>query len=462
MALSPVGYDLIVLGGGAAGLAAARSAAAAGARTMMVTDGPPGGDCTFTGCVPSKTLIEAAADGLPFDKAMARVQATVAAVAATETAEVLRAEGIEVLRGRARFTAPDEISVPENVLRAGKTVIATGAVPLVPEIAGLDDTPFLTTDTVFDLTEAPESLVVLGGGAVGCELAQAFARLGVAVTVVEAADRLLPGNDPEVSTLLTEVLATEGVTVHTSAKVESVHGDGRSITLRAGSTSISAQQFLVAVGRTPSTDRLGLEAAGVAIDEQGFVVVDKHLATTAPGIYAAGDVTGLFGHTHAAYAMGRVAVGSALRRIRRPTFSSAAIPQVVFTDPEIATVGLLEHEVTDARARVAYLPMSEVDRAITADATAGFVKLIAGPRRVLGDVGGGKLLGATIVAQRAGELIAEATLAMSTGMFTGRLAQTVHAYPTWSISVQQAAAQFFGNYGGRTARRVGTDGRTDV
>lgn len=460
--MKTVGYDLVVLGGGAAGLAAARSAVVAGARTVMVTDGPPGGDCTFTGCVPSKTLIEAAADGLAFDKAMARVQATVATIAATETEDVLRAEGIEVLRGRAKFTAPGEIAVGEHILRAGKTVIATGAVPLVPDIAGLDEAPFLTTDTVFDLTEAPESLIVLGGGSVGCELAQAFSRLGVSVSVVEATDRLLPDNDPEVSTLLTEVLTTEGVTVHSGAKVESMSGDGRSVTLRSGSTSISGQQLLVAVGRTPSTDGLGLEAAGVDIDERGFVVVDKHLATTAPGIYAAGDVTGLFGHTHAAYAMGRVAVGSALRRIRGPTFSPAAIPKVVFTDPEIATVGLLEHEVTDARARVAYLPMSEVDRAITADATTGFIKLIAGPRRVLGDVGGGKLLGAIIVARRAGELISEATLAMSTGMFTGRLAQTVHAYPTWSIGMQQAAAQFFGTYGGRTARKVAADGRTDV
>lgn len=452
--MTRVEHDLIVIGGGAAGLAAARSAVAAGARTLMVTDGPPGGDCTFTGCVPSKTLIEAAADGLPFDKAMARVHATVATIAATENEEALHAEGIDVLRGRARFTAPDRIEVDERVLRSPRMVIATGAAPLVPAIPGLDGTPSLTTDTVFDLTEAPESLIVLGGGAIGCELAQAFARLGVRVSILEAEDRLLPQYDPEAAALLRDVLTAEGITVHTGSQVESVRGDSGTVTLRAGSTGVTAQRLLVAVGRTPSTEGLGLAAAGIDTDDRGFIVVDKHLATTAPGSYAAGDVTGLFGHTHAAYAMGRVAAGSALHRLRRPTFSTAAIPQVVFTDPEIATIGVSEHEVTDTRARVAYLPMSEVDRAITADATTGFVKLIAGPRRALGNTGGGRLLGATIVARRAGELIGEAALAMTTGMFTGRLAQTVHAYPTWSIAMQQAAAQFFGGHGGRTARKV--------
>jgi pyruvate/2-oxoglutarate dehydrogenase complex dihydrolipoamide dehydrogenase (E3) component len=174
-----------------------------------------------------------------------------------------------------------------------------------------------------------------------------------------------------------------------------------------------------------------LDAAGVRTDERGFVVVDRHMATTADGVYAAGDVTGLFPHTRGAYAMGRVAIAAALRRFRRPWFDATVIPQVVFTDPEIATVGAAEHDLTAARrARVAFLPLWEVDRAITADRTTGFVKLLAGPRPILGNLGGGRVLGATIVSQRAGELIHEPALAMRTGMFTGRLAQTVHAYPT--------------------------------
>ncbi|MGH3432226.1 MAG: dihydrolipoyl dehydrogenase family protein [Thermocrispum sp.] len=435
-------YDVVVIGGGAAGLAAARSAVRAGVHTMLVTDGPPGGDCTFTGCVPSKTLIEAAGQGLPFDKAMARVREAVARIAATEDEQALRTEGIDVLRGRARLGAPNQIEVDRQVLGARRIVIATGAKPVLPAVPGLDSVESLTTDTIFGLTVPPGSLAVLGGGAVGCELAQAFARLGVRVTLVEATDRLLPDHDPEVSTLLAEVLTADGVSVHTGAPAESVQGDSHAATLRAGSATVTAARLLVAAGRIPETGGLGLDVAGVATDNRGFITVDKHLETTAAGVYAVGDVTGLFGHTHAAYAMGRVAIGAALRRARRPTFSTRAIPRVVFTDPEIATVGLAEHQVADRRARVAYLPMAEVDRAIAAESTSGFVKLIAGPRAVLGNIGGGRLLGATIVADRAGELINEAALAMTAGMFTGRLAQTAHAYPTWSIALQQAAAQF--------------------
>ncbi|WP_309117699.1 FAD-dependent oxidoreductase [Saccharothrix sp.] len=446
-------YDVIVIGGGAAGLAAAQAAVRAEAHVLLVADGEIGGDCTFTGCVPSKTLIEAAAHGASFAEAMARVRATVARIAATEDETVLRAQGIEVLRGRARFTGRDTFEVDGRRVRSARIVIAAGASPLVPPIDGLADLPVLTTDSVFGLTEAPESLAVLGGGAAGCELAQAFARLGVAVTVVEAADRLLPGVEPEASELLAEVFAAEGITVHTDTQVTAASTENGRVVLRTSAgTEVSAQRLLVAVGRRPDTAGLGLDAAGVRTDERGFVAVDRHMATTADGVYAAGDVTGLFPHTHAAYAMGRIAIGAAVRRSRRPSFDSTAIPRVVFTDPEIATVGTTEHEVTDRRARVAYLPMSEVDRAIAADRTRGFVKLLAGPRPLLGNLGGGRLLGATIMCRRAGELIHEPTLAMRTGMFTGRLAQTVHAYPTWSIAVQQAAAQFFDGYGGRTAR----------
>ncbi|MDV6013639.1 NAD(P)/FAD-dependent oxidoreductase [Haloechinothrix sp. LS1_15] len=448
-------YDLVVLGGGAAGLAAASTGVRQGATTLLVTESPPGGDCTFTGCVPSKTVIEAAAAGLPFGRAMARAREVVARIGATEDESVLRARGIDVMRGHARLLSRDRIQVGTRVVRAPRMVLATGSAPMVPPIGNLADVPVLTTDTVFDLEAAPDSLAILGGGANGCELAQAFARLGIPVSLVESEGTLLPGTDPDVSALIGESLAADGVDVRVDAPVSSVHGDGQEITLTAGSATLSAQRLLVTTGRAPVTADLGLDAAGVATDHRGFVVVDRHLRTTVPGITAAGDVTGLSGHTHAAYAMGRVAATAALRRTRKPVFGTGAIPEVVFTTPEVATVGTFEHDVTDHRVRVAYLPMAEVDRAVTAGATTGFVKLIAGPRRGLGRLGGGKLLGATVVAERAGELISEATLAIDTGMFTGRLAQTIHPYPTWSIALQQAAAQFFGSHGGRTARRAG-------
>ena len=388
---------------------------------------------------------------------MATVRDAVAAIAATETAEVLAREGIEVLRGRVAFTSPGEVRVDGRVLRARRFVIATGSRPAVPPVPGLAEADYLTSETIWGLGELPGRLAVLGGGAVGCELAQAFARLGSRVTVIEAAPRLLPAADPAASQVVEEVFRAEGISVRTGVAAASVkqNDDGVTLVLASGEET-ATDRLLVATGRQPVAGRLGLENAGVRLDERGYVITDRHLATTAPGIYAAGDVTGRMPFTHAAHAMGRLAARNALRRRWSPpgAFATAAIPWVVFTDPEVAQVGLTEPQATATwpGARVAWLPMSEADRAVTAGRTEGFVKIIAGRRRVFRNVGGGRVLGATIVAARAGEMIHEPALAMRTGMFTGRLAQTVHAYPTWSLAIQQAAAQFFGRFGGRTAR----------
>ncbi len=444
-------YDLIVIGGGAAGLGAARAAVRRGARTLLVSDGPHGGDCTITGCVPSKTLIEAARRGLSYPDATQRMREVIAEIAATEDAEALRKEGIDVLPGQAAFADRGRIRVDGRALRSRRFVIATGSAPSVPAVPGLRQVPYLTNETIFDLPELPASLAVLGGGAVGCELAQAYARLGCRVTVLESQSRLLPSEEPETSAVIERVFAAEGVDVRTQAKVESAAatGDGVGLALSAG-TAVQVEKLLVAVGRAPVTDGLQLEAAGVRLDDRGHVVTDDRLATTAPGVYAAGDVTGRMLFTHAGHEMGRIAAGNALgRRARR--YRTRATPWVVFTAPEVARVGLAEAEAAPRGGRVAYLPMSELDRAITAGATEGFIKLVAGPRPWLRNAGGGQILGATIVAERAGELIHEAVLAMATRMFTGRLAAATHAYPTWSYGVQLAAAQFFMKIGGREA-----------
>jgi len=456
----PAGYGLIVIGGGAAGLGAARAGAAAGARTLLIAEGEIGGECTFTGCVPSKTLIEAADRGAAFLAAMTAVRNAVAAIAATETAEILAREGIEVLRGQAVFTSSGEVRVDGRSLRARGFVIAAGSRPAVPPVPGLAEADYLTNETIFGLGELPGRLAVLGGGAVGCELAQAFARLGSQVTLVEAAPRLLPAADPAASEIIERVFRAEGISVRTGVAAASVKQNGNGVTLvLASGEETAADRLLVAAGRQPAAGHLGPENAGVRLDERGHIVTDRHLATTAPGIYAAGDVTGRMPFTHAAHAMGRLAARNALRRRWSPPapFTTAAIPWVVFTDPEVAQVGLTEPQAAASRpgVRVAYLPMSEADRAVTAGRTEGFVTIIAGRRRVLGNAGGGRVLGATIVAARAGEMIHEPALAMRTGMFTGRLAQAVHAYPTWSLAIQQAAAQFFGCFGGRTARPAG-------
>ena len=450
-------YDLVVIGGGAAGLGAARAGAAAGARVLLVSEGEIGGECTFTGCVPSKTLIQAAARGATFADAMTAVRGAVKTIAATETAEVLAREGIEALRGHAAFTRTGTVSVEGRALQARRFVIATGSRPAVPAVPGLAEAGYLTNETIFDLDELPGRLTVLGGGPVGCELAQAFARLGSQVTLIEAAPRLLPAADPAVSHQIEKVFHAERISVRTGVTAASVTHNENGVTLvLVPEEKIAADRLLVATGRQPITDGLGLGDAGIRLDERGNVVTDRHLSTTVRSVYAAGDVTGRMLFTHAAFAMGRLAARNALRRRWSPaaTFETSAIPWVIFTDPEVAQVGLTEQQaaVSHAGARVAWLPMSEADRAVTAGRTEGFVKIITGRRPVLGNTGGGRVLGATIVAARAGEMIHEVALAMRTRMFTGRLAQTSHAYPTWSLAIQQAAAQFFGTYGGRTAR----------
>ncbi|WP_201294862.1 MULTISPECIES: NAD(P)/FAD-dependent oxidoreductase [unclassified Nocardiopsis] len=454
--------ELLVIGGGSAGLSAARTAVAAGARPTLVTEGPPGGDCTFTGCVPSKALIEAAARGEDFTAAMRRVRGAVDTVAATENEAALTGEGIEVVRGRAMFLSPYEVEVGTRVLTPDRVVIATGSAPLLPPVPGLRGLDPLTSDTVFSLRRRPRSLAVLGGGAIGCELAQAFARLGTAVTVVEAAGRLLPNEDPEASGVLAARFAAEGIGVRTGAEVSGAsRTDGTAVLELADGGRVEAERVLVAVGRRPTTGSLRLAAAQVDLDRRGAVVTSACLATTSPSrVYAAGDVTGRVALTHAAHLMGRVAARNALRRGPPARLDDSVIPRVTFTDPEVAHVGVTEREAarTHPRARVAYLPLNEVDRAVVTGRTDGFVKIIAGPRRLLGDTGGGRVLGATIVSERAGEMVHELALAMRTGMFTGRLAQTVHAYPTYAVGVQQAAAQFVGGYGGRVARPVDQDG----
>lgn len=454
--------DVAVIGGGAAGLAAARAASRRGRRTLLVSDGELGGECTFSGCVPSKTLIEAASQGLGFDEALERMRAVIARIAATENEEVLAREGIEVLRGRARFCGRRILSVNGRSVKAKRVIIATGSYPALPPIPGLDAKCCLTNETVFQLTSLPRSIAVLGGGAIGCELAQAFRRFGARVELIEAEDRLLPRGDPEAGTVLARVFAAEGINLHLGKKVERVEwaSPGVGVRLSASAGSLRADLLLVAVGRRPATADLNAEEAGVELDERGFVRVDQHLASSAPGVYAAGDVTGRMLFTHAADEMGRLAVRNAFAWPLRSSFPTQAVPWVTFTDPEVAQVGVTEAD-SPPGALVAVVPMSGVDRALTAGRSEGFVKLIAAPRHLLGHAGGGKLVGATVVAPRAGEMIHEAALAIRTQMFTGRLAQTVHAYPTWSTAIRLAAAQFFFEVDGRRARPA-SRGRSDA
>lgn len=447
-------YDVAVIGGGAAGLAAARSARAEGASVAFVQDGPPGGDCTFTGCIPSKTLLAEGARGAGFASAMSRVRANVARVAATESSAVLRSEGIEVVDARATLRSANRVDVGDGVLDAERIVLATGTEPTVPPLPGIDEIDPLVPESLFALTAPPSSVAVVGAGSTGCELAQALARLGVEVTLVEEASRVLSGEVETVSTVVGDALVRDGVRVMTGAGVEKIEpnelGGGVRVHLDPGEP-LDVERVLLAVGRTPATDSLGLDAAGVAVDDQGWIVVDDRMRTTAAGVFAAGDVTGLAPFTHAADEMGRVATANALHRFHWRRFDAGRVPYTVFTDPEVARVGVSEHD-SPPGSRVAELPLDRVDRAITDGSEEGFLQLVVAPRRLLRRVAGGRLVGATVVAPRAGEILAPIVLALRAGMFPARLAVTTQAYPTWTTALQQVAAQLLTEFDGVRAR----------
>ncbi|MEM7340022.1 MAG: FAD-dependent oxidoreductase [Actinomycetota bacterium] len=450
--------DLAVLGGGAAGLAAVREARRRGASALMVNAGPIGGDCTFTGCVPSKTLIEAARVGASFGEAFGRVRSVVDRIASSETADVLRAEGIEVIDEVGEITGPGRLRAGSTAVEAGGVVVAIGSRPAVPPIPGLDAVEPLTSDSFWSLGQAPTSLAVIGGGAIGCELSQALALLGVEVTLIEMAPRLLASEEPASSGVVARALDAAGVTVRTGVAVERVERrtDGAVLHLDDGSL-VAAEQVLVATGRRSNADRSGLSAAGLDLDERGYVATSDDLKTTMARTYAAGDITGRVQLTHAADQMGRIAAGNSLRRLGRTRFVADRIPRVTFTDPEVASVGATEADAALRwpKARVVELPLDEHDRAIAADRTDGFIKLIAAPKPVIGHLGGGHLVGASIVAPRAGEMLGELTLALALKTFVGRVALTAHPYPTWSYGIQKAVGQFFTEIEGRTHRPVG-------
>jgi len=448
-------YDLAVVGGGTAGLIAALIAAAAGARVCLVERARVGGECLWTGCVPSKSLLAAAdlaqrmrrADrvGLvpvepkvDFQRVVDHVRAAQARIAPQDSPERLRAAGVEVLQGGARFTGPGRLLVDagDGGLEVGSRValIATGSRPVLPELPGLQAADPLTSDTVWDLEELPQRLLVIGGGPVGCELAQGFARLGTRVTLLEAEAALLPGEEPEVRALLAERLRREGVDLRLATRGLRVGRDGHGFALDAGPQGrIGFDRVLVAIGRVAVTDGLGLKTIGVRCGPAGNVLVDQRLATNAPRVFAAGDVTGVLPFTHVAAYQARLAVPNALFGLRRQA-DYRAVPYVVFTDPEVAQVGLSEAAARDrfgARVTIWTFPYERLDRAVTAGEADGFAKLIGGPR--------GRLLGGTVAAPAAGEAIAELAQWVARGARIGDLSQAVHAYPTFAEGPARAA-----------------------
>ena len=442
-------YNLVVIGAGSAGLVTAYVGVAARARVALIEERAMGGDCLNTGCVPSKALIRSAklaheganagAFGMKghletdFAAVMKRVHAVVAKVAPHDSAERYRGLGADVIAGYARVVDPWTVEVGDRRLTARRIVIATGAEPILPPIPGLHDIEPLTSETLWRLTERPERLLVVGGGAIGCELAQAFARLGSRVTLVEGASCILAREDEEVSDAMRAALVAdggavvEGVAVATFARGCATLADGR---------MIAFDRVLVAVGRRPRTRGFGLEELGLLDD--GRLLVDERLRTRVPTIFAAGDVIGRLQFTHAAGQYGAAAAINALVAPFRPAKAELpAFPAVVYTDPEVARVGLNERE---ARERgVAYeitrTNLADVDRAIVDGADRGFVKVLTVPGR-------DRILGATIVGGRAGDMLAEFTLAMRHGLGLKAILGAIHPYPGWSDAARATAGEW--------------------
>ncbi|TAN31718.1 NAD(P)/FAD-dependent oxidoreductase [bacterium] len=442
-------YDLVVIGGGSAGLTAAGFAAQIGARVLIAAE-RLGGDCTWTGCIPSKALIRAArlahegrraaAMGigtpelrLDFARVMAEVHAVIARVYSYETPEALAKRGVEVAIGPVRFLDRETAEVGDRRVHGEHFVVCTGAHPTIPPIPGLGGVTYLTYESLFDLERLPASLIVVGAGPTGVESAQALARFGSRVTVIDQRGSVLPDADPEAGAVIRRRLDSEGVTVQTSAVVTRVAAQAAGVVVEVGASRLEADALLLATGRRPFVAALALEHAGVEVDE-GAIRVDRNLRTTNPHVYAAGDVTGGFQFTHYAAWQGYVAARNALLPGAQEGLRSN-IPWAVFTDPEVAQAGLSEAE---ARAqlgdvKVHRLELELVDRAQTEDGREGFLKLVTRA--------GGRLIGATAVSRAAGETINELALAIDRGLTVSDLASTIHAYPTFGSAVQQLAAE---------------------
>lgn len=450
-------YHLVVIGAGTAGLVAASIASSLGARVALVERGLMGGDCLNTGCVPSKAVIRAAnawhaartawrfggpaaaGDG-DFGAAMERMRRVRAEISPADSARRFRDEiGADVFLGHARFVADDAIDVGGARLRFHRCVVATGGRAAVPPIPGLADAPYLTNETVFSLVERPAHLAVLGGGPIGCELAQAFARFGSRVTLLEAGARILPRDDADAAAVVGRALAEDGVAAVTGARVEAVEAAGEGMTIRwtrgGAADSVLASHLLVATGRTANVEGMGLDAAGIAHDRDG-ISVDARMRTSNPRVYAIGDVASRYRFTHAADAQARMVVRNALF-FGRGTAESLLVPWVTYTAPEVAHVGIPPDEVERRgdEVRTITVPMADVDRARIDGATDGFV-------RVHLRAGSDRILGATIVSPHAGDIIPHVATAMTAGIGLGRLGETLFPYPTLAEALRKAADQW--------------------
>ena len=453
-------YHLVVIGAGTAGLVSAAIAAGLGARVALIERHMFGGDCLNFGCVPSKAVIRAArawheartaaerfggprvtSDG-DFGAVMARLRRLRADISPVDGVERFRSLGVDVFLGNAAFSAPDAITVNDTVLRFRRAIIATGARAARPPIPGLADAPYDTNESIFSLTARPARLIVLGGGPVGTELAQSFARFGSAVTIVHAGAHILPRDDIDAAAVVSAALEADGVQIINQVTVERVSHDGQQFTMHlAGdgpaahaATALQADRLLVAAGRTPNVDGLGLEVAGVRFTSKG-VSVDARLRTSNPRVYAIGDVSSPLPFTHVADAQARLAVANALFvGIGGGRTSTLVVPRVTYTDPEVAHVGLTVEDASAQGIRIDTIQvrLEDSDRARLDGELQGFLKVHVA-------AGTDRIVGATLVASHAGEMIGEMTVAITNGVGLGGVGKSIHPYPTQAEVFRRAA-----------------------
>ena len=458
-------YNVVVIGAGTAGLVTAAGTTGLGGRVALVERNLMGGDCLNFGCVPSKALISSARlvqriresekwgldqpePQFVFEKVFERMRARRAKIAPHDSRERFESLGVDVFKGEARFVSPHEVEVNGQRLRAKNFVIATGSRAVVPNIKGIENVAYFTNETIFDeLKRKPENMIVLGGGPIGCELAQTFQRLGVDVTIFQRGDQLLPREDLDVAEFIERRLINEGVRVIKNADARSVAtSDTGKVALQlldrqSGQLlepTFFADALLVAAGRTPNLQSLDLKSAGIHITERG-VRVNDYLQTSQRHIYAVGDVIGPFLFTHMADAQGRVVVRNILVPFQflRQKVDYSVVPWCTYVDPEVAHVGLGEKEAKGQNIDydLFVVPLEDVDRAVVESEDAGFAKILT-------DKGSDQILGATIIAPHAGDLLHEFVLAMKAGIGLGTIASTIHAYPTFAELARKAGDKY--------------------
>jgi pyruvate/2-oxoglutarate dehydrogenase complex dihydrolipoamide dehydrogenase (E3) component/uncharacterized membrane protein YdjX (TVP38/TMEM64 family) len=451
--------NLVVIGAGSAGLVTAYIAAAVKARVTLVERNRMGGDCLNYGCVPSKALlrsakllsqvarsreygIASASAEFNFAEVMERIQRVIRDIEPHDSVERYSGLGVDVVQGDARITSPWTVEVDGKTIRTPNIVVATGGRPFVPPIEGIDEVDYYTSDNLWELRDKPQKMVVLGGGPIGCELTQAFARLGVAVTQIEMLPRILLREDIEVSEMVQERFAAEAVqllTGHTAKRF--FKRDGRDVIVaesEQGSVEIEFDTLIVAVGRAPASHGFGLEEVGVRLRDNGSIEVNEYLQTNIPTIYACGDVTGPFQFTHvAAHQAWYTSVNSLFGIIKRFKVDYSVIPWATFTEPEIARVGLNESDAREqgVKYEVTRYGIDDLDRAIADGEAYGFVKVLTVP-------GKDRILGVTIVGEHAGDLIAEYVLAMKHGLGLNKILGTIHIYPTLAEANKYAAGEW--------------------